>query len=151
MYRFDSSVFDDSGWLCFGGVWFGNARLMPPARTSVLGILGRAGRPDARCRGDQLAFVVEAGEEFDGANDGHRVGLDYGRFWDDARESTSEAAIAMGEQSHGLCVAVEGGASRQMILRGDGRDAVPIEERLLDFIALGMAADAAFARVVGKL
>ena len=48
-------------------------------------------------------------------------------------------------------VAVEGSAPGQMILGSDGRNAFPIEERSLDFAALWMAANAAFAGVIRRL
>jgi hypothetical protein len=95
--------------------------------------------------------VVDARKEFDGADDGRCIGPGFRGFFDYARESAAEAAIAASEQTDGVGVAIQGGASGEAILGGDGRDAVPVEESLLDFGALGMAADAAFSGVIGKL
>ena len=102
-----------------------------------------------RRRADPAAFVIEAGEEADGADDRVRGDWDGAGLLDDAAESEAQVAIAPLEEVGGMGVAIDG-AALDAISGGNGADGTPFDEFLVNRGALGMAADGAFAGVVGE-
>jgi len=53
----------------------------------------------------------------------------------------------LGEEARGVGMAIDGGVVGDAKILGDAFGAAPAEEFLFDFVALGMAADGAFAVV----
>ena len=66
-------------------------------------------------------------------------------------EGVTQIAAAFGEEAGGVGVIVDGGAVGKHEAAMDAGSAVPVDEHFLDGFAFGMAADDAFALVMGKM
>ncbi|MGA9885641.1 MAG: hypothetical protein WBQ34_18135 [Candidatus Acidiferrales bacterium] len=96
-----------------------------------------------------MAFVVQAGEEADGADDGVGGDFDGLSLFDDVAKGEAKAAIALTEEIGGVGVAVDS-AAVEFVGFGDGVDLSPVEKFLVDFVAFGMVANGAAPGVVGN-
>ena len=93
---------------------------------------------------DPFAVVVDAGIGADGADDGVGGGCAALRVLDDEFEGVAEFAGTAGEEAGGVGVAVDG-IDGEGELESEVFGAVPVEEVIVDVVALGVGADAAFA------
>jgi hypothetical protein len=96
---------------------------------------------------DPLAMVVEVGASDDGADHGIGGDGDDHGLLDDGRKRYSEVGGALGEESSGVGVAIDGRVMGDAEGFGDAFGTMPVEEFALDFVALWMAADATLAVV----
>ncbi len=80
---------------------------------------------------NQLPFVVNAGEEADGADDGVGGDRDVLSLLDNVAESEADFAIALAEKAGGVSVAVDD-AAVDLEGRGDGSRVAPLQEFLVD-------------------
>jgi len=92
---------------------------------------------------DPLASIVEAGVGLDGVDNGFRGGSDGFGLLDEEAESVAEIAVAAGEGTQSVGVAVQSGAARKTEFTGDAVHLSPLENSFLDGFAMGMAADGA--------
>lgn len=109
-----------------------------------------AGRnDDVRRRLDPLAAVIDAGEGVDGADDGIGGRLYVAGALDDVAESEANIAVAPLEEIRRMSVA-ENRAAAHLIVDGDAPGREPVDEVVLNGVALGVAADGAMALVMGS-
>lgn len=96
-------------------------------------------------RRDPFAVVVHAGVEANGADDAATAdgGL-FGAF-DEGLEGGADVVPSEGDEPHGFCVTVDGDAARDIVFVGDFVGIAPVEEFVLDKLAVGVAADLAAA------
>ena len=94
-----------------------------------------------------LSMGVDVCVGLDGADDG--VGGDFGDggALDDVFEGGADVPGAGQVELHGTSVTVEGGAVAEAELFDDGAGVAPIDEGLVDFLALGVVTDLAEAGV----
>jgi hypothetical protein len=129
------------------------------SRKGALGALRQGWRPrqrgrgggddDARGRVNPFSGVVDAGVGADGADDGVSGDLDLVDALEQAFEDEAEVPAAAGEEPDGVGMTVNGRAIGEVVVEGDIGGAVPMDEVFLDGVAVGVAADAADARVAG--
>jgi len=96
---------------------------------------------------DPFAGVVDVGIDADGVDDVR--GGDRNRFGllDERTESEADGRAAAGEKPGGVGVAVDGGVVGDAVVPREGLRAAPAEEFLLEGVAVGVTADAAFPHV----
>ena len=96
-------------------------------------------------RRDPFAVVVHAGVEANGADDAATAdgGL-FGAFQEEL-EGGADVVPSEGEEPGGFCVTVDGDAAGDIVFVGDFVGITPLEEFLLDKLAVRVAADLAAA------
>ena len=94
---------------------------------------------------DPLTFVIEAGAQSDGTNDGIGGDRNDHGLLDERRERETYVRGALGEESGGVGVAIDRGVMCDSIFLRDEFGAVPVQEFALDFGAFGMPAGGAFS------
>ena len=103
-----------------------------------------------RGRGGPFAAFVDPGEGLGGAD--HVVRGDFADFVRAVKkqaEAAADVAVSLGEQAGGVGVAVDG-ATAEAEAAGNGVDAFPVDEGVLDFLLVAGAADAATAAVTAE-
>ena len=97
-----------------------------------------------------VAVFVEAGVSLDRADDAIRGGGDgFGLFHDEFERATG-ACGTFAEQIEGVSVAVEDAAIVELEVVGNGGRPLPVEEGLVDGVAVGVIADGAERLVMGE-
>jgi hypothetical protein len=120
----------------------------------IMSRLGRAPRDCGRLRVfvdvdhaldgfDPVAVVGEAGLGADGSDDFVAGDGSLGAAFDDRIEREAHIVAAAGEEIEGVGVAIKGFPFNAIEGR-DARRSDPVNELMVDFVALGMAADLAF-------
>lgn len=111
-------------------------------RTGTVGDVHASGRLDPN------AVVGDAAVGLDGADD--RVGgeLDFIGAFEDVFEHEAKVAFAQGDKAQGVGVTVDARTVGDFVILGDLLGHVPAEEFILDFGAVGVAANAAIALVM---
>jgi hypothetical protein len=94
---------------------------------------------------DPFAVVGEAGVGADGADKAASGGLDVLRALDDESEGGAAFALAKSKEAEGVSMAVDESAVGEVVMFADLVGAAPMEEVLLDPVAVRMAADDAVA------
>jgi len=160
-------------------IWLAKSRwLQPPcadskkakARWVVSGIsgsdgvgVGQSGRGSGwECRAGEDAegsgsfepvpFVIEVGIDPNGPGDrievrGRRIVDGFEEAFEDASDMTS----ARLKEAGCVCVAVDGGTVREVVIFGDFLGAAPADELAFDGVAVGMGANGTAARVPGEV
>ena len=93
------------------------------------------------------AVVAEAAGDFDGAEYSVTAGVGCVDFFDDAIKSGEDFAAALVPEADGVDVAVEAREAGELVVVDDTRAGRPVEEGLVDGLAIGVVADGAFAGV----
>lgn len=100
---------------------------------------------------DPLVRLGEAGIGADDGDDAVSGGLDAVGLLEKEIEDGAKIFAAAGVEAGGACVAVDGGDVERRIIAElivDGFRAVPVDEKVLDGFAFGVAADFAFAAMM---
>jgi len=105
------------------------------------------GDHDVFARLGPASVVVDATQGADGADDAVGRRLDVIGLFDDVTEGVFGSGLAAFEEAEGLGVAVEHEPIGKFELVDDGGGAPPVEEGLLDGVALGVVADGAVCLV----
>lgn len=91
-----------------------------------------------------FAVVVDGDVGAKGAKQGVYGDARFGVTLENIFEDEAEIAFAAGVEASGMGVAIEG-AFGEAVIEFDGTDGIPVEEGLVDFVAILAAADGAFA------
>lgn len=92
-----------------------------------------------------FAAGVDAGVGANGSDDGVSAGVDAVGFFDEKFEGTADVLAAAIEEAGGARVSVDDPSFGEVKFLGDENGMLPAEKFLVDFVAVGMLADLAFA------
>ena len=92
-----------------------------------------------------FAAGVDAGVGANGADDGVAAGVDAVGFFDEKFEGAADVLAAAIEEAGGARVTVDDPSFGDVKFLGDVNGMLPAEKFLVDFVAIGMLADLAFA------
>ncbi len=92
-----------------------------------------------------FAAGVDAGVGANGADDGVAAGVDAVGFFDEKFEGAADVLAAAIEEAGGAGVTVDDPSFGDVKFLGDVNGMLPAEKFLVDFVAIGMPADLAFA------
>lgn len=101
---------------------------------------------DAARRIDPAAVAAEMGEDADSVNNGFGSDVNAFDLFNDVSQGEAQVRGAALVQIQGVGVAIDG-ALGKLVELSDGLRAAPLEEFLLDLLALRVLADGAFALV----
>ncbi|MHB8526643.1 MAG: hypothetical protein ACYDD2_10870 [Candidatus Acidiferrales bacterium] len=96
---------------------------------------------------DPVAVLGDLRIDAKGAKNSHAAGRGLIHVLDNALANATKIGAAAFEEARSGSVAVNGGARRELVIKGDGGFRAPIDEVGFDGIAVGMVADGAFAGV----
>ena len=103
---------------------------------------------DVGWRFDAFALVVDARKKMDGADDGVGCWLDILHAFDEVAEREAEQAVAPGEKSERIGVAIDR-ATADFVVVGNVAKSVPVHEFVFDFSTVLVGANSALILVAG--
>src|ERR1700678_1957331 len=106
-----------------------------------------AGIDDVTRRLMPFAAIVDVAASVDGAEDRVGAGRNPVYLFDDHFDSATEFHAAKGVEASGVGVAIDVARAGEIVFRSDLRRTAPIQESGFDFLAIGMTANDALARV----
>jgi hypothetical protein len=92
-----------------------------------------------------FAAGVDAGVGANGSDDGVAAGVDAVGFFDEKFEGAADVLAAAIKEARGTRVTVDDPSFEEVKFLGDVNGMLPAEKFLVDFVAIGMLADLAFA------
>lgn len=118
----------------------------PPYARDTISFAGYGGY-DSSWRIGPSSPVIEARIGTDGAEDVTSRDGDLRNIFHDAIENSEEIFPAAQDEPGGGDVAVNGAVVGDVVVFGNGPDIAPVDEILLDVLAVGVTADGAFELV----